>query len=104
MPYPLRLAFTLYNRRGDCVTIILGVQEVSMGNVADVIPFEGECGFHPILHHVTLSRDSVVVRPYPTSNSDRTINHVIHLIYCNHARLDLRIQQLQDNFWKLKAY
>src|SRR6266704_5491685 len=29
-----------------------------------------------------------------TSNSDRTINHSIHLIYCNHARLDLRIQQI----------
>ena len=24
-----------------------------MDNVVDVIPFEGECYFHPILHHVT---------------------------------------------------
>src|SRR6266702_7111865 len=31
-----------------------------------------------------------------TSNSDRTINHSIHLIYCNHARLDLRIQQIMS--------
>ena len=70
-----------------------------MGNVADTIPFKGEYCFHPILYYVTLSRDTVVVRPYPTSNLDRIINHLIHLIYYNHARLDLRIQynkELED--------
>ena len=39
-----------------------------MGNIVNAIPFEGECCFHPILyhiHHVTLSRDSVVVNLLP---------------------------------------
>jgi hypothetical protein len=36
--------------------------------MVDAIPFEGECYFHPILHHihhVTVSHDSVVVNLYP---------------------------------------
>ena len=39
-----------------------------MGNIVDAIPFKGECCFHPILHHihhVIVSRDSVVVNLYP---------------------------------------
>ena len=40
------------------------------------------------------SRDSVVDFT-PTSNSDSSINYLnIYLIFCNHARLNLRIQQL----------
>ena len=33
--------------------------------MVDVIPFEGECCFHPILYYVTVLRDSVVVNLYP---------------------------------------
>jgi hypothetical protein len=61
-----------------------------MGNVVDAIPFEGECYFYPILHHVTRLSSTFS----STSNSDSSINYsLIHLIYCNRARLDLRVQQ-----------
>ena len=68
-----------------------------MGNVVDAIPFEGECCFHPILHHIChVTRLSSTFTP--TSNSDSSINHSsIHLIYCNRARLDLRIQQFASH-------
>ena len=33
----------------------------------------------------------------PTSNSDSSINHLIHLIYCNHACLDLHVQHISPN-------
>ena len=59
-----------------------------MGNIVDVIPFKGEYYFHPILHYMTrlLSTFSL------TSNLDSLINYtLIYLIYCNRARLNLRI-------------
>ena len=39
-------------------------------------------------------------QPYiSTSYSDSSINHLIHLIFCNHARLNLRIQQVMSPAW-----
>ena len=60
--------------------------------MVDAIPFKGECYFYPILYYIYyVTRLSLTFTP--TSNLDSLINYSsIHLIYCNRARLDLRIQ------------
>src|SRR6266702_8328401 len=61
MPHPLQLASGLCNRQGELGYNHIGCTGRIKGQSVDIIPFEGECCFHPILHHVTYSRDSVAV-------------------------------------------
>ena len=97
----------LCNRQRDYVKIILSVQKISISNVVNAILFEGECCFHPILHHihhVTLSRDLVIINLLPQPPTQIVlINHLIHLIYCNYTCLDLRVQNLFPHsfFWSI---
>ena len=63
-----------------------------MDNVVDAIPFEGECCFHLILHHIHhVTWLSSTFTP-PTQIVNQSLN--TYLIFCNHARLNLRIQHL----------